>query len=357
MVILVLYLVLSIVFSLLCSILEAVLLSITPSYIKRKQTDDPEIGHLIANLKKDIDKPLSAILSLNTIAHTVGAIGVGAQATIIYGTAYFSLFGLQVGYTSVVATAMTLAILFLSEIIPKTIGANNWKTLAPITARSLRILMIVLKPFVWISNLITRMLKKDKNKSVFSRRDFAAMTDMVGESGQIHKSDHTLIKNVLAFDDLTAEDIMTPRTVMVTAEESQTLREFFDEHKSFRFSRIPIYQDNKDHVTGLVLKDELLQHIIDGKENLALRDIKRDVPVVVESMSLRKLFTKMNENRDHLSIVVDEYGGVQGLVSLEDVFETLLGLEIIDETDSISDLQQYARNQWKERARKLGLIE
>lgn len=354
---LIVYLTVSIVISFLCSIWEAVLLSITPSYIKRKQQEDPVMGQYMAKLKNDIDKPLSAILSLNTIAHTAGAIGVGAQATILLGTTYFNLLGIQVSYTSVVAAGMTLAILFLSEIIPKTLGANNWKTLAPSTVRGLRILMFVLAPFVWLSNLLTRMLKNDKDKSVFSRRDFAAMADVAGESGQINKSDHTLIKNVLVFDDLKAEDVMTPRTVMVMAEENQTLKEFYDNHKDLRFSRIPLFNENRDSVTGVLLKDELLSQLVEGNLDKPLHSIRREVAVIVESMSLRKVFTKMNENRDHMAVVVDEYGGLQGLVSLEDIFETLFGLEIMDETDSVSDLQQFARQQWETRARKLGLIE
>jgi len=315
------------------------------------------MGQYMAKLKNDIDKPLSAILSLNTIAHTAGAIGVGAQATILLGSTYFNLLGIQVSYTSVVAAGMTLAILFLSEIIPKTLGANNWKRLAPSTVRGLRILMFVLAPFVWLSNLLTRMLKNDKDKSVFSRRDFAAMADVAGESGQINKSDHTLIKNVLVFDDLKAEDVMTPRTVMVMAEENQTLKEFYDNHKDLRFSRIPLFNENRDSVTGVLLKDELLSQLVEGNLDKPLHSIRREVAVIVESMSLRKVFTKMNENRDHMAVVVDEYGGLQGLVSLEDIFETLFGLEIMDETDSVSDLQQFARQQWETRARKLGLIE
>lgn len=351
------YFVLSIVVSFLCSIWEAVLLSITPSFIKRKQQDDPETGVVMARLKKDIDKPLSAILSLNTIAHTVGAIGVGAQAATLLGTSYFSFLGVQISFTSVVAAIMTLAILFLSEIIPKTIGATYWRSLAPITVKSLNVVMIALKPFVWMSNLLTRMLKKDDKTSVFSRRDFAAMADVANEIGQINKSDHTLIKNVLAFDDLTAKDIMTPRTVMVMAEENLALKEFYNDHKELRFSRIPLYAGSRDMVTGLLLKDDLLMNLVEGNHDQPLKSIKRDVAVIVENMTLRKVFTKMNESREHLSVVVDEYGGLQGLVSLEDVFETLFGLEIMDETDSVSDLQQYARQQWETRARKLGLIE
>ena len=207
-----------------CSIWEAVLLSITPAYIKRKEKESPPVGNLIAELKKNIDRPLSAILTLNTIAHTVGAIGVGAQAGKLYGEHQIHVLGIDLTFESIIAATMTLAILFLSEIIPKTLGANNWKALAPVTARSLRVLIWILKPFVWMSNIITRVLKKDKKRSVFSKQDFAAMADVLGESGSIRKDEYRLIKNVLRFDELNPRDVMTPRTVMLMADEDQNHR-------------------------------------------------------------------------------------------------------------------------------------
>lgn len=351
------FLLLSIVFSFLCSIWEAVLLSVTPSFIKRKETESPATGALLASLKKDIDKPLSAILTLNTIAHTVGAIGVGAQAGKLYGAQKLDLMGFEITYESIIATLMTLAILFLSEIIPKTIGANNWKGLAPFTARSLRLLIFILTPFVWLSNLLTKMMKKDKDKSVFSKQDFAAMAEVVGESGEIEKEDLELIKNVLEFDELTAKDVMTPRVVMFMAQEGQRMHDFYDENKTLRFSRIPLYNETKDTVSGLFLKTELYQALIEGKGDQPLESIRREAGIVPHDMHLRKVFELLKEKREHMAVVIGEYGGVIGLVTLEDVIETLFGLEIMDETDSISDLQAYARQKWEERAKKLGIIE
>ncbi len=346
---------LSIIFSFLCSIWEAVLLSITPSFIKLKQQDSPSLGNLLAKFKDDIDTPLSAILTLNTIAHTVGAIGVGAQAAEIFGTRSASIFGFEFGYESIIAAAMTLAILILSEIIPKTIGANNWQRLSNFTARSLVILTFVLKPFIWIAKLITKSLNKGGEKSVFSRRDYAAMTDAVGESGQIKKADHTLIKNVLGFDELTAKDVMTPRTVMVMADENQTIEKYFQNKKFLQFSRIPTFSGSRDTITGTILKDDLLLAVIEGKGDEQLKTIKRDISIVPENFSLRRVFEEINDRRIHIAVVVDQYGGVSGLISMEDVFETLFGREIMDETDSVSDLQAYARKKWEERAKKLGL--
>lgn len=348
---------LSIVFSFLCSIWEAVLLSVTPSYIKRKEQDDPPSGKLLAKLKNDIDRPLSAILTLNTIAHTVGAIGVGAQAGKLFGSNSVSFLGVSLTYESIIAAVMTLAILLLSEIIPKTLGANNWKSLAPITARSLRVLIWILKPLVWLSNLLAKLLNKGKVKSVLSKQDFAAMAEVVTESGEISGSDYTLIKNVLQYDDLTANDVMTPRTVMVMADESQTLKDYYENNQPFVFSRIPLFAESQDTITGLLLKDDLLQNLVEGKAEEPLSAIRREVNFVPGTASLRTVFDNLNEKREHLAIVIDEYGGVMGLVTLEDIIETLFGMEIMDETDSISDLQAYARKKWEQRAKKMGLIE
>ena len=356
MALLIAFFLLSIVFSFCCSIWEAVLLSVTPSYIKREENENSATGKLLSKLKTDIDQPLSAILTLNTIAHTVGAIGVGAQAGKLFGANHFSFFGLQVSYESIIATLMTLGILFLSEIIPKTIGANNWRSLAAFTARSLNVLIILLKPFVWVSIIITKALKKDKSQSVLSKKDFSAMADIIGESGQIEERDYILIKNVLQFDNLVAKDVMTPRSVIVTADETQTLQDFYENSKPLRFSRIPLYQNQKDNISGLLLKDEMLQGMIDGKSAAPLKEIKRELPVVEAGLSLRKVFEFLHEKREHLAVVIDEFGTVAGLVTLEDVIETLFGLEIMDETDSVSDLQEFARQKWEERAKKLGLI-
>ncbi|MEZ4919499.1 MAG: hemolysin family protein [Saprospiraceae bacterium] len=357
MTLLIAFFLVSIIFSFLCSVWESVLLSITPSYIKRKEQDDPPTGKLISKLKADIDKPLSAILTLNTIAHTVGAIGVGAQAGEVFGDHTVTIYGFELSYESIIAALMTLAILYLSEIIPKTIGANNWKSLAPVTARSINILVLVLRPFVWLSNRLTKLLKKDKEKSVFSKQDFAAMADVVSESGEIDQSDYELIKNVLRFDDLQARDIMTPRTVMVMASEDETLEEFYSKNKPFRFSRIPLYKESRDSVSGVLLKDDLLQAMIDGNRKTHLKDIQRELTLIPETMNVRKLFSLLTDKRAHMAVVVDEYGGLSGLVTIEDIIETLMGMEIMDETDSVSDLQAFARKKWEERAKKLGLIE
>lgn len=354
MTLLILFFILSIVSSFLCSIWEAVLLSITPSFINRKIQEGSSLGKDLALFKEDIDRPLSAILTLNTIAHTVGAIGVGAQAGKVFAGSE-GFYGIS--SEAIIASLMTLAILILSEIIPKTIGANLWQELAGFTVKSLKFLMIPLTPFVWMSQLITKNLKKDKNKSVFSKADLAAMTHVGEESGVLDKSHSTIIKNLLRFEEIVVRDIMTPRTVMVKADEKITLMDFYKNNQPFRVSRIPIFDDSSDNITGMVLKDEILQNLVEDKDTVTLKELRRDIMAVKSDKPLPELFEVLTKERAQVAIVVDSYGSLVGLVSMEDVIETLLGLEIVDESDKDADLQKLARKQWEERAKKLGLIE
>ncbi len=353
MTLLIVFFLLSIVFSFLCSIWEAVLLSITPSYVTRKVQEGSSTGKLIQSFKQDIDRPLSAILTLNTIAHTVGAIGVGAQAGKVFGEG--DLYGLS--YESIIAGVMTLAILILSEIIPKTIGANMWQSLAPFTAKSIRFLLLILAPFVWVSQLITKSMKKDKNKSVLSRADLTAMAVAGEESGAIEKSESTIISNLLTLNKLTVHDIMTPRTVIISSDESMTVKEFYTKNDPIRFSRIPIHKGTADNLTGMVLKDEILTQLAEDNDEKLLSEIARPLSTFRSDVSLQDLFDKMIGDKIHLAAVLDDYGSLVGIVSMEDLFETILGLEITDEYDSIEDLQKLARKKWKQRAKTYGLVD
>ncbi len=357
---LIFFFVLSILFSFLCSIWEAVLLSITPSFINRKIQDGSAIGKDLAIFKKDIDRPLSAILTLNTIAHTIGAIGVGAQAASYFGSdSALRIPGInfEIPSESIIAVVMTLAILILSEIIPKTIGANKWESLAGFTVTSLKILLFILAPFVWVSQLITKNLKNDKDKSVFSKADLAAMTHAGEESGVLAQSESTIIKNLLRFEEVSVRDIMTPRTVMVKVDETTTLMDFYKNNQPLRFSRIPVFKESDDHITGVVLKDEILQHLVEDRDDVQLKELIREIPAVRDDKPLPQLFEVMTTQRAQIAIVVDSYGSLVGLVTMEDLLETLLGLEIVDESDGEADLQKLARQKWEERAKKLGLIE
>ena len=357
MILLLTFFLLSILFSFLCSIWEAVLLSITPSYISTRIQQGSPLGDTLKSFKDDIDKPLSAILTLNTIAHTVGAVGVGVQAAKEFGSGGINLLGIELNAEFVVATLMTLAILIFSEIIPKTIGANLWRKLVPFTVRSLRIIIAILTPFVWISQLITKNLKKDKEKSVFSRADFRALAQVGEESGVLRQNESTTIKNLLRLDNITVQSIMTPRSVMVSSTEDTTLREFYEANKSLRFSRIPIFDSDKEEITGLLLKDDLHRALLEGKDDEPLSDHQRPVVFVSVNENLTYLQNILMKERSHLAMVVDEFGAILGLVTMEDLFETILGMEIVDESDDVADLQLLARELWEKRASELGLIE
>lgn len=340
----------SIIFSFLCSVWEAVLLSISPAFAEMKLQEGAGIGKTLQEFKKNIDRPLAAILTLNTIAHTAGAIGVGASATKVWP-------GSEMMTGVVVPVAMTLAILILSEIIPKTIGANYWKELAPFTVKSLNFILFILAPIVWVSQLITKALKKEKGKSVLSRADFTAMTDIAEKGGELKKNESKIIRNLLGFNKILAKDVMTPRTVVVAADEKTTIRDFYEENKNLRFSRVPLFQGSKDQITGYFLKDQLLASLIEKKDDEPLSSIKRELIVVNDKYPIPDLFNQFMEKREHIALVVGDFGGMSGIASLEDVIETLLGLEIVDEYDGTEDMQILARQKWEKRAQELGLIE
>jgi len=342
---LIFFFLLSILFSFLCSVWEAVLLSITPSFVEVAYKEKGKTGQLLKNFKKDIDRPLAAILTLNTIAHTVGAIGVGAQAGKEFGDQDMVLAGWTMPFSveAFVGAVMTLAILILSEIIPKTIGANYWKSLSGFTVRSLNIIIYALFPLVWLSQFITKILKKDKEKSVLSRADFSAMAEIGEKEGIFRSNESKIIHNLLRLNTIRAKDIMTPRTVVKAANQELTIQTFYSNNQKLQFSRIPVFAESKDHINGFVLKDEILSNIIKDNGQAPLRDIMREIYIINEQMPLPDLFNQMMEKREHIALVVDEFGGMAGILTMEDIIETLLGIEIVDEQDNIEDMQLLAR--------------
>ena len=367
MTLLVVYAFVSIFFSFLCSILEAVLLSISPTFINLKKKEGKSFATTLEALKKDVDKPLIAILTVNTIAHTVGAILVGVQAKVAYvelfGNRESTVFGISFSeelMVGIVSTIMTILILVASEIIPKTIGATYWKQLASFTAKSLQIMVVALKytGLLWVLQLFTKMVgAKDHHKSVLSREDFTAMADIAKEEGVFKETESKVIKNMLGLNTVLVKDIMTPRAVMKMASETETVQEFYNTHKPLVFSRIPIFQEDLDSITGYVLKDNILEELVNQKGTTLLSDIKRKLLVTKRNTPIPALFETFVAKREHIAMVVDEYGSVSGLVTMEDVIETLLGLEIMDESDDVADLQQLARKSWEKRAKKLGLLD
>ena len=366
MTLLIIYALVSIFFSFLCSILEAVLLSITPTFISIKKSEGNSYATDLEILKKDVDKPLIAILTINTIAHTVGAILVGVQAKVAYAESYgsnsSSIFGIEFNedlMVGIVSTIMTILILVASEIIPKTIGATYWKELANFTSKMLKIIIFPLKytGILWILQLTTKLIGGKGHGSILSRESFLVMADMAEKEGVFHESESKVIRNLLGFKQIKVKDVMTPRSVLKIADENDSIQSFYEEHKELGFSRIPLFAEKPDAITGYFLKDDLLSAIIDQKGNEKLETIKRAIIITERELSIPDLFDKLIEEKEHIALVVDEYGSVSGIVSQEDVIETLLGLEIMDESDSVADLQQLARKSWEKRAQRMGVTE
>jgi CBS domain containing-hemolysin-like protein len=353
---LILYATVSIILSFLCSILEAVLLSVTSTFISIKKEEGKAFAYILEQLKQDVDKPLIAILTINTIAHTVGAIMVGVQAESLD----YKITILGVNIVGIVSTIMTFLILVVSEIIPKTIGATYWKQLANFASKALVLLIFPLKitGILWLLQLTTKLVGgKSAHGSIFSREDFHTLADIAHKEGVFEASESAIIKNLINFKQVEVKDIMTPRTVMIKASEEMTIQEFFDEHPKLRFSRIPIFKENSDNITGVILKDEVMEAIINGKGDQLLETIKREIIITNRSLPIPDLFEDFISKREHIALVVDEYGTTSGIVTMEDVIETLLGLEIMDESDNVVDLQHLARQNWQERAKKRGLID
>jgi len=345
-VLLITYILMALVFSFLCSVAEAVLLSITPSYIAELQGRKPKLAALLKKLKQDnVDKSLAAILTLNTIAHTVGAIGSGAKATVVFGSAWFGLF----------SAIMTLMILFLSEIIPKTIGAVYWRNLTVFTAQFVRVLIWLLYPLIKVSEFLTRIIARGTSHHVFSRKEFIAMAEVGEQTGKIDQRESRIIQNLFRFGFLTSSDILTPRTVMSCLPRDMTVTEALAAEQPVTFSRVPLYQADLDHISGFILRDDLLLFEARDRGETILETLKRKIKTVPENMSLSSLLDFFLDQRQHIAIVTDEYGSTKGLVTMEDVIETLLGMEIVDEMDQVEDMQALARQQWKKRAKARGL--
>ncbi|MEK9821515.1 MAG: hemolysin family protein [Gammaproteobacteria bacterium] len=352
MTLLVIFFLVSIVFSFLCSLWEAALLSITPTFAEIKNKEGTALGLHLSEFKTNIDRPLAAILTLNTIAHTVGAIGVGAQASSIWADANPLITQL------LVPAVMTLAILLFSEIVPKTLGATYWKELAGFTVSSLRLVIFMLAPLVWLCQGITSMLKRDTEGSIFSRTDFLHMAEIGAREGVFHETESEMIANLIKFESVCVQDIMTPRTVIAAAPSDDTIEDFVRSNDPLRFSRIPIHHNgNKDDMIGFALKSDMLSAIVDGRGDEKVSALRRDIMIVKDDFPLPELFKRLISRREHIALVVDEFGGIAGLVTMEDAIETLLGQEILDESDKEADMRTRARREWERRARARGLVE
>lgn len=326
--------------------MEAVLLSNPISWLKSKLESGDQVAGSMLSLKEDIDKPLSAILSLNTVAHTVGAAGVGAQATIVFGEAYFGL----------VSAVLTILILVITEIIPKTLGANYSKELMGISAKVIKGMIFITYPLVLLSSIMTKMLARKKSELTTSREEISALASIGTQEGVFADKENKIIQNLIKLKSLKIKDVMTPRIVVVTANEEMTLEDFLKNKEFLHFSRIPIFQENRDNITGYIFRELVFEKLAEDQFNLQLKDIKRDIVLFPETMTLFDAWEEMLQKKEHISLIVDEYGGMGGITTLEDIIESLLGFEIVDEKDQVEDMQQYAAKRWQEKKKKYELL-
>ena len=295
--------------------------------------------------KNNIDRPVAAILSLNTIAHTIGAAGVGAEAVNIWGQEVFGI----------VSAILTLLILVLSEIIPKTIGSTYWRSLAMLSTKIIQGLVFITYPLVMLLELITKWISPKVQPLTVSREEVSAMVTVGMEEGVFEAEENKMIQSFIKIVNVTAKEIMTPNLVVEAAQQDSTLREFYNNRKEWDYSRIPIYSDNRDYITGYVLRATVLERLAEDKFNITLKEIKRPILTFMENESVSDIWEKMLEKKEHISVITDEYGCMRGLVTMEDVIETMLGVEIVDENDDTADLQMLAREKWQRLRKQQGI--
>ena len=338
MVLLIIYLLLTMGISFLCSLLESVLMSTPISYITMKEAEGDKNASLFMQMKQDPDRPLSAILSLNTIANTFGAAAVGHQATALSGDYWFGI----------ISAAMTILILVFSEILPKSIGTSRWKGLLWLS-HIMKFLMVALYPIVWLVGKLHSIVSNEDSDTGISRKEVSAMANMGEEEGVLDNSENKVIQNIIKLDDIKAYDVMTPRVVAAIAPESMTLKQFYKQEDLSHNSRIPVYSDSPEFITGYILRYDVLENLADDKFDMRLKSIKRKIAAFHEETSVSDIWESLLKTKDQIACIIDDYGCFQGIITLEDIMETILGMEIIDENDTITDMQQYAKERWLKR--------
>ena len=344
MILLLIYVFVALGFSFICSIAEAVILSVSQAYISLLKKEGKPSGKLLEKLTGDINQPLSAILTLNTIAHTMGAAGAGAQAAAVFGDAYLGL----------ISAVLTLLILVFSEIIPKTLGATFWRQLAPFTAFFLKYLIIVLYPFVKMSQKLTSGFTEESPLKGLSRSELLAMAELSGQEGQLAQRESRFLKNLLQLHERTIKDAMTHRTVVFSLSQTTSVSEFVDAVKDNGFSRIPIFEgDHKENIIGYVLRSDILLAKASGQGEDNINDFVKPLTTLLSSMPLASTFDHFLNSREHILLAVDEYGGLEGILTLEDLLESLLGIEIVDESDTNVSMKQLAKVMWRRREQRL----
>lgn len=325
--------------SFLCSVLEASLMSTPISYITMREDEGYKPAKRMKAYKQDSSRPIAAILSLNTIANTIGAAGVGRQATILFGNEWFGL----------VSAVTTILILVFSEIIPKTIGATHWRSLMGFTSSTIRVLVIVLHPIVVSIEWLQKLIAPKNVENSISREEVGAMADVAEESGELDEDENEIIQNIINIDEITAADAMTPRVVAAIAPESMSLKRFYKDKRFLHHSRIPVYSGDDEYITGYILRVEALQLLAEDKFDMTLGDIRRDIATFSEDTTLDVIWDEMISKNEQIVAIINEYGSFQGVLTMEDVIETILGDEIVDERDAVRDMQQYALDKWKKK--------
>jgi CBS domain containing-hemolysin-like protein len=341
MITLLLFFFLALVVSFLCSLLEAVILSVSHSFVALYSREHPVSGRILKRLKDNINRPLAAILTLNTIANTVGAAGVGAVA--------FDLFGSR--WVAIISGLLTLSILVFSEIIPKTIGALHWKRLAGVSAYLIRGLVFILYPFVLFLEAASGWLSKGKKTGTVTREEMIVLAEMGEDEGTIEEKESTIIENLMKLKDITVEEVLTPRSVIFALQKDETVRDVLERHEHISFSRIPVYNQDIDDIVGLVSRYNLMKSKAEDRFDVRMEELMDPIHAVSEKESVAKILDEFVKRRKHLFIVKDEFGQTLGLITLEDAIETLLGIEIVDESDTVVDMRKLAMEKWKERRR------
>lgn len=337
MTVLFLYLFIALAVSFLCSILESVLMSTPLSYITMREEEGYRPASLMKQYKMDTSRPIAAILSLNTIANTVGAAGVGQQVSQVMGSQWFGL----------ASALMTLLVLVFAEIIPKTIGTVYWKSLMGISARIIKLLIFCLYPIVVCVQRLQKVITPAEKDTSVSREEVGAMADVAEMSGELDEDENEVIQNIINIDEVKASDVMTPRVVAAIAQEKMTIKEFYKDKRFLHHSRIPLYKDNDEYITGYILRIEALQLMAEDKYETPLSSIRRDIASFKPDTPLGAIWDEMLTRDEQIGVVIDDYGCFQGILTLEDVIETILGDEIVDEQDVVRDMQQLARDRWK----------
>lgn len=337
----VIFILLSTAASFTCSLLEAVLLSSTPAYVavavKRKRRH----GLILESLKENIHRPLSAILAINTVANTMGGAAVGAHVQSLYGDSQLAVFS---GVT-------TFVILICGEIIPKGLGASHWKTLAPVCTYMIRWLVILVYPIVWLSEQLTKLMGGSSPNPV-SREEVIVTAEMGADEGTIRPKESAIIKNLLMLDKMKVADIMTPRTVVYAFQSGTNVGEIMTNHKPIRFSRVPVFRESLDQILGVVHRYKILEEVSHDRDSVTVDALMTPIHSIPENISVAAALDQFIKRHEHIFLVVDDYGSTTGIVSLEDAVETLLGVEIVDEFDSVADLRQFAIDQWRDRKKK-----